>query len=63
MWSVENAECRKWRVWKSNRKIKNCSYCQATQVTTLGMIKLNRVYKCFVLRQSGTNIIRDDMYM
>ena len=22
MWSVGNAECRKWRVWKINRKIK-----------------------------------------
>ena len=49
MWSVENAECRKWRVWKNNKKLfKNCSNRQATQVTTLGVVKLNRVYKCFV---------------
>ena len=45
--SVENAECRKWRVWKK-KLLKNCSNSQDTQVTTLGVVKLNRVYKCFV---------------
>ena len=42
MLSVENGECGKKKL------LKNCSNSQDTQVTTLGVVKLNRVYKCFV---------------